>query len=269
MQIYLLPKFGDVKLSKAMEITKRNFFSFIKYVSQFFVGLTLLLVTLYGPNNIHLPYIKDTNALFQIAVILFLVYTAIEVVENLLEGTAFYRRKQLYNLCVRLFDHYFREEEEMQGQKDIYRITVFGLRRKLFFFGPKRLHYVTRYQHGASEDNPRIVFKPGEGAAGQAYLSNTVIFQPSLPDYSQAPQNYIRLSKERYNLDEEKVKALNRHARSYICFPMRGVEIGGKPRAIVSIDCLLPDVFYENKHFQDNMLPDIMKSIDCSSAEVF
>lgn len=250
-----------------MEITKRHIFSVLKYLCQSGVGLLLLLATLYGIDKI--PHITNPNPLIKIGIVLFIIYTIIEIGENIASSATFYRRKQLYKLCVRLFEAYFVETEEYLNQKDIFRITVFGIRKKFLVFGPKELYHLTRYQHGTSEEKSRICFKPGEGAAGQAYLTNTVIFSASLTDYSQNQVLYIQQSKEKYNLSEEKVRSLNRHARSYICFPMKPFEVDAKPKAIISIDCMLPDMFYENKEFQEKMLPDIIKTIDCSSAEVF
>ena len=251
----------------AMEIQQKHVLGFTKYAFQTIVAVILLLVAFHGPDKI--PHIKDSSLLRKITIIIFMLSVFIEIFEEILRSGVSYRKDQLYKLCARLFQGYFSDSEEALNQQDIFRITVFGIRKKYLVFGSKVLYYLTRYQHGSSEEQPKVTFSPGEGAAGQAYLTNTVIFQPSLPDYNVNPDLYIKKTQEQYNLSEKKTKDLNRHARSYICFPMKSFEICVKPKAILSIDCMLPDMFYENHEFQEKMLPDITKTIDCSSAEVF
>ena len=171
-----------------------------------------------------------------------------------------------HNLCIRLFDTYFRNWDDNPKNGPNFRVSVMLTKEdKKAKRNYAQCH--TRYQSGQQKES-RVKFYEGEGAAGIVLASGVPSnFTEPLPDFNIDPEGYISESKRVYNLDREKVLALNVKARAYWCVPIRKFDMEKEIIAVVSIDTMLPEAF-NNEDFKKIIAPKIITEINSFSSGV-
>ena len=240
-----------------------------------YAGILLFFVDYYGGERVPFLGGKSINVLgLQVPLVIFTGVTALAVMEILTRIDNKYiadtasRKRQLHNFCISLFEKYFSEWEKQDGAENDFRITIFEVKRR-WFSGAKYLRFSTRYQTGEASSPGVKEFELGEGAAGMAHESRAATYKPSLPIYDDDTTGYINQMDETYGLPQSKTEKLTRKASSYFCVPMLAIKRGSKPRAILCIDALKPDTFYENESFEKDKLPDILNSVESFSSGFF
>lgn len=76
--------------------------------------------------------------------------------------------------------------------------------------------------------------EPGQGTAARAFISQSPQVLYGLPSYEDSPEDYIQRLAE-WNLPEDIVRSLSRHARAFISFPFMLAE-GERPDGVITID---------------------------------
>ncbi len=255
-------------------VTGSTLRKFTRNVCAILVGVLFFLVDYYGGKEIPLiggRHIQIWVFRLPFTLILCIVLLAanqmLTFFEEKYRNNVVERIEQLHNFCIRLFDKHFKEWEEILGDPNSFRISIFEIKTE-GILKRKVLKFLTRYQSGEST-NPEINFKVGEGAAGMACETRSVILKQSLPNFQENRQQYLQKMKECYNLTEDKTLKLNRKASSYVCVPMLSLQPGSKAKAIMCIDAIKSGMFYENTDFSNKTLPAIIHDVDMFSSGFF
>lgn len=173
-----------------------------------------------------------------------------------------------HNLCIRLFDTYFKNWNDNPENAPNFRVSVM-LAREERKSKRKYAQCYTRYQSGQQKESKvRFYEDEGEGAAGIVLASGVPsnITEP-LPDFNIDPEGYIKETKRIYNFDREKTLALNVKARAYWCVPIREFDMEKDIIAIVSMDTMLPEAF-TSESFKKIIAPKIIAEINSFSSGV-
>jgi hypothetical protein len=205
--------------------------------------------------TLSLKFVPAPHSVY-IAVICYLGYIVLE-----LRGAAkrldwAHYKQPLRNLCIRIFDQYLQSWEGNILNDSCFRVSIFTVVRDKKT-GRECLKPLERHEVASRDDKTQVCFLRGEGAAGIAWGTGSLCCWTSLPDPNEDIERYIAESQRVYNLPRSKVEQLNVKARSFLCIPIKTFDLERKTKAIVSVDSTLPDVFYQNKSLQQQIVTEI------------
>jgi len=249
-------------------MTKKD--SIFLFISKNLYKLLLLISSLLGGVFISCLAITSwdqvNKIIFYLAIFTIITAIALTIKEWYDEHNKKYYDIPYQNLCIRLFDTYFRNWNDDPNNASKFRVSILLVKEDK----EKKKKYAechARYQTGERKKS-EIRFYEGEGAAGTVIATGLPsAFPEPLPDFEQDPERYISECERIYNLNREKVLKLNVKARAYWCVPIRRFSVERELIAVVSIDSMLPNAF-NSETFKKILAPKIISEINSFSSGI-